>query len=104
MNMLIDGAMVHEEDILKLYDYMDRYYRLPDPYDRYSDFDKTSYGRWAIEEIIQILIDNPTDNVDQLVYEFAITMRSLAARKKSVSFIFEIAAETAEEVREKVLY
>ena len=102
--MLVDGAMVHEEEILQLYDYMDRYYRLPDPFDRHDSFDRKSYGRWAIEEIIQMLIDNPTIDVDQLVSEFAITMRALAARKKRVSFIFEIAADTAEEIREKVLY
>ena len=103
MNSLVDGAMVHEEEILLLYDYMDRYYRLPDPYDKYSSFDKITYGRWAIEEIIQMLVDNPTYDSDQLVYEFAVTMRTLAARKRSVSFIFEIAADTAEEIREKVL-
>lgn len=104
MNTLVDGAMVHEQEILQLYDYMDRYYRLPDPYDRNASFDKASYGRWAIEEVIQMLVDNPTYDVDQLVCEFAITMRALAARRTSVSFIFEIAADTAEEIREKILY
>lgn len=89
--------MIHEQEITLLYDHMDRNYILP-PYviDR-EKFDKISYGRWAIEEIIGLLADFPGRGADRIIREFAITMRTLSARDKSTSYIFRIAAETADE-------
>ena len=97
MNTLVDGAMIHEQEIMILYDHLDRNYILPNPQDR-ANFDRISFGRWAIEEMVCLLADFPDRDAGLIVQEFAITMRALAARKKSVSYIFQIAADTADEV------
>ena len=61
--------MIHEQEITLLYDHMDRNYILP-PYviDR-EKFDKISYGRWAIEEIIGLLADFPGRGADRIIRE-----------------------------------
>ena len=97
MNFLVDGAMLHEQEILTLYDYMDRNYILPPAYDK-ERYEKVSFGRWAIEEVIGLLADNPDKDVSSIVQEFAITLRAMAVRKSTVSYIFEIAADTVDEI------
>ena len=58
MNTLIDGAMMHEHEILLIIDYTERYFPLPDVYDTF-EFENVSYKRWAADEIIQLLCDHP---------------------------------------------
>ena len=102
MNFLVDGAMIHEADILMLYEYMDLYFTLPSPLNR-PEFNKVSYARWAIDEMIGLLSDFPNIDSELIIREFAVTMRALAEKKEEESFIFEIAANTADEVLQKII-
>ena len=97
MNTLVDGAMLHEQEILTLYDYMDRYYILPPAYDM-TEYESISFGRWAIEEVIGMLADFPDKDVGSILEEFEITLRAMSARGTVVSRYFEIAADTVIEI------
>lgn len=90
---------MHEYEILLIENYIEYNCQMPDVHER-IEFEKVSHKRWAAEQIIQILLDFPTSDPELLVLEFAATMRAVSARQDHSAFIFQCAAEAAEEILE----
>lgn len=88
---------MHEYEILMIENYLEYECCLPDVHN-YIAFEKISHKRWAAEQIIQILLDFPTSDPELLVLEFSTAMHAMSDRHDHSAFIFQCAAEAAEEI------
>ena len=62
-----------------------------------EEFEKRSYERWAVYEIVESLMDNPFTTADMVIDEFILKMICFAhlAKEQKQQFIFAIdVAET----------
>lgn len=64
------------------------------------EFEKRTYSRWAAYEIINRIMDKPFDMPSCIIEEFMTEMSMYACygKDKHRSWIFQVAAETAEEM------
>ena len=70
-------------------------------------FEEHSQQRWAINEILQVLIDNPEDPADWLIENFRDRMVycwALAEEDDRKSMLFCTAISVAEDILEDIIY
>lgn len=70
-------------------------------------FEEVAIARWAITELLGLIIDHPFESPDDIVYEFALKMmyyRETSEGSDSVERIFSIAAETALECLDSIVH
>ena len=77
------------------------------PYDsQWSESEKIqiTFSKWALEEILSLIFDNPftpaEETVENLAFRFRVYVEASATNNQRL--IFTIAAETAEDLLEKI--
>lgn len=60
-----------------------------------DDFEKRCIQRWAISELMNLIVNNPQDPVEDTTYKFALELLSFAAVSTNASMrkVFHIAAD-----------
>lgn len=77
-----------------------------DPEKRWPEleFDRASYSKWAVDEIITMIIENPDKSVLENVIVFKNMMRDFACSTScyndNIVFIFELAWEIASDIED----
>jgi len=61
-------------------------------------FNQRSYSRWAANEILELVMDNPFSTPIDIIEEFIIKMDYFSCIDLSTSLIFSIAKDTAEDI------
>ena len=85
----------HEKEIFAFFEYSEKFLKLPKPC-RKEQFEEISCKKWAINELASWLVDNPNDSPDDILMEFALSMRIVYDRKHIE--MFRYAAEVALEI------
>lgn len=91
---------IHEEAAIKIIRYMDECLFEPEQnWDRYQ-FEKRSYERWAAIELMENILDRPTESPELVAEEFILKMRIYfsIADDVNVNIIFQTAIQTAEDI------
>lgn len=63
-------------------------------------FRERSYERWAIHEILSLILDNPFREAELIVWQFALQMECFLhiAESSTTKTMFTVAENTAEEI------
>lgn len=91
---------MNESDILKIVKYMEEC--LFEPRLNWSKhwFENRTYSRWAADEILGLILDDPFTPSNVIIKKFIAKMESFSevAEDTLASLIFSIAKDTAEEI------
>jgi len=65
-----------------------------------TEFNRRSYSRWAVEEILELLINDPLTDPFIIISHFEDRMihYSLLSKTKECRYIFEIAVDVCEDI------
>ena len=96
---------MNEEAVQVIIDYIDEY--LFEPYANWPKnwFNQRTYSRWAANEILGLVIDNPLTPPSMVIDEFLVKMSyySCVSENQNISIIFSTAVDTAENILNLVL-
>ncbi len=62
--------------------------------------EKHSFAKWAVDELLKIIIDSPFDPIDEIVENFIIKMTfySMYSENQAIYFRFNLASDIAEDI------
>ena len=70
------------------------------------EFERASYSKWAVDEIIRLIMENPevsvlatVNNYKNMMYQFA---KNTSCYHEDVKFIFELAWEVASDIEDQI--
>lgn len=90
---------MHEDAAMEVIRYMDVHLFKPEIWWPADIFEERSYARWAANEILRRIIDDPFAPPDLIVVEFMCKMSALSFVDETENGrIFAIARETAENI------
>lgn len=91
---------MNEETILVIIKYIAEYLFEPDANWPKSWFNQRTYSRWAANEILGLVIDNPLTQPSMVIDEFLVKMSyySCMSENQNISIIFSTAVDTAEDI------
>lgn len=91
---------MNEEAAQAITDYIEEYLFEPDANWPKSWFNQRTYSRWAANEILELIIDNPLTSPMIIIDEFLIKMSyySCMSENQNISIIFSTAVDTAEDI------
>lgn len=91
---------MNEEAILAIIKYIDEC--LFEPANNWPKnwFNQRTYSRWAANEILELVIDNPLTQPSMVIDEFLVKMSyySCMSENQNINIIFSTAVDTAEDI------
>ncbi len=93
------------EAVKKLLKYMDTYLTVPNLKMPKHEFEERIYSRWTANEILDLLISHPNDDVDTLIFLFIVQTEHFIHIAKDIvsASIFLTAKNTALKIKEVIL-
>lgn len=91
---------MNKEAAQAIIDYIAEYLFEPDANWPKSWFNQRTYSRWAANEILELIIDNPLTSPMIIIDEFLVKMSyySCVSENQNVNIIFSTAVDTAEDI------
>jgi hypothetical protein len=88
-----------DEAIAIVVHYMEKFLFAPEKNWPKIEFDRRSYSRWAVNEILELLADHPFSPADAIIDGFIIRMSYFSCLVKNGDQRFIVAIEAAEEIQ-----